>query len=153
MNKIAKSRHRIFAFLFDWAIVYGFSLLLAAKVIIIAIRLIVNNTDYDIISLTINALLTGGIILIFICFYFLVLPVFLKGQTLGKKFFRIKVIKCDGSNVDFPTLFLREVIGKVLVDFVSVGISVIATSVVMSNSKNHQGFHDVLASTIVVDVE
>lgn len=153
MYKLAQAKHRIFAFLFDWAIVYAFSLLIASRTIIAAIKAMLSHADDQILSLTLNALLTGGIILIFVCLYFLVMPVFLNGQTLGKKFFKIRIVRKDLSEVDFTTLFVREVLGKVLVDFFTIGVSLLASGIVLCQNDAHLTFHDVLASTMVIDVE
>ncbi len=151
--KRARPRHRIMAFIFDWAIVFIIISLMSFNVIWMAFGVAKEPTDEKILSLTIYALLTGGLGFIFISLYFLVFPVLTKGQTFGKKFFKIRIVKNDGSNVDFSSLFIREVIGKILVDFTTLGLSVFASGFSLCLQNDHAAFHDILSSTMVVDVE
>lgn len=47
--------------------------------------------------------------------YYVIIPMFIfKGQTLGKKLFKIKVVKQDKSEVDAKTILIREVLGSTL---------------------------------------
>ena len=39
-----------------------------------------------------------------------------KGQTLGKKICKLQVVKTDGQKVDTKTMFLREIIGAVVIE-------------------------------------
>ena len=151
--KLAKSKHRILAFLFDWAIVFSITILILSRTIIIMVETMRNSSNADIFNLFFNTLLSGGISLIFIFFYFVFIPLLLKGQTLGKKFFGIRIVKSDGSEIDFQTLFLREIVCKVLVDFFCIGTSLIVTGFVLISSENHITFHDALSSTMVIDVD
>ena len=150
--QIARARHRIAAYLFDCAIVYSISILILARPLVLLIKTLNSTTSIDVINLFINSIVSGGIVLIFIIFYCVIIPYLFKGQTIGKKFFRIKIVKIDGSNVSLGTLFVREIIGKILVDFICLGTAVIADGFVLVNSENHLTFYDVLASTMVVDV-
>ncbi|MDY3360768.1 MAG: RDD family protein [Clostridium celatum] len=67
------------------------------------------NYDLNIaIFLGIFAILSGII-------YYLAIPMFIfKGQTLGKKLLKIKVVKQDKSEVDVKTILIREVLGSTL---------------------------------------
>lgn len=60
------------------------------------------------------ALIAGGLSLLFAMIY---IPVKVhKGQTYGKKFMDVKVVKLDGSDVDFKTMLKREVLGRFLLE-------------------------------------
>lgn len=49
--------------------------------------------------------------------YFIIVPIKIyPGQTFGKRIMDIKMVKDDGSDVDFITLIKREVIGVMLVE-------------------------------------
>lgn len=64
-----------------------------------------------------------GLIIGFI--YYVIIPQFVwKGQTLGKKICKVKVIQENETNVTFKTLFLREIIGQT---FLEGGIIITAT--------------------------
>lgn len=149
----AKPRHRIFAFLFDLAISYAIAVLMMFESIVALIDAVITNDTASIIALFGSSLLGGGITIIFLILYFLILPLKWKGQTIGKKFFKIKIVKLDGSPVDFMTLFFREVVGRILVAAMSVGFSGVVNGVTLVLNENRLVFHDILASTQVVDVE
>lgn len=150
---IAKPQHRILATLFDLAILYAVILLLMVRTIIAVIEIDFSQENINVWPLFISSLLTGGIVLIFFCVYYLVIPVFFKGQTLGKRFFKIKIVKANGDNIDLQTLFIREVIGTALLFIMSLGVSILVEFIVLLTNKQKQTFHDVLASTQVIDVE
>ena len=69
------------------------------------------------------AKLTGIITLISIaCYilYFVVLQHYLKGQTLGKKLFKVKIVKLDGSSLSLNDLIIRNIINNgIIFDFIT----------------------------------
>lgn len=144
---------RVFATLFDWAIAYAFGLALSFQSILAFVEAVNDSTPANIATAFLNAAITGSIVIIFIIIYFIVLPVYWKGQTVGKRFFKIRIVKSDGRPADFQTMFIREVFGIILVGLLSLGTSVIAECFTMGLSDSHQSFHDILAATQVVDVE
>ncbi len=153
MMKKAKAKHRIMAFLFDWVIVYFFCVLLMLFPIVNFIKDYGNATKEEVLSLVICLILFSLSCFIFIVFYFVILPVLLKGQTLGKKFFGIKIVKQNGDEVDYATLFVRELIGKVLIDFASFGLTVFIRAITLSLKGSYYSFQDVLTNTMVIDIE
>lgn len=72
---------------------------------------------------------------------------FTKGQTIGKKLVKIKVIKINKEEkVSFFGMLIRETIGKVFsLTFFSLGFLWILID------DNNQGWHDKLVSSIVVN--
>ncbi len=149
----ARPLTRLFADLFDWAIVYAVALIFSIRSILAFIEAVTQPSSANITTAFIDAIVTGSFIIIIFIVYFLVLPVNWNGQTIGKRFFKIHVIRRDGKPVDFQTMFVREVFGRLLVGIISLGASIIAETFVMLASDRHQTFHDTLASTQVVDVE
>lgn len=65
------------------------------------------NYDLNIaIFLGVFAIVTGII-------YYAMIPVFIfKGQSLGKRLLKIKVVKQDKSEIDAKTIFIREILGS-----------------------------------------
>lgn len=150
MNR-AKSYHRIFANLFDLIIMVGLLLLLTFRSIIALINGLVNPSSLDSLALFMQSFISGIFTFAFILIYFVILPIVWNGQTLGKRFFKIKVIKVDGSEIDFKTIFLREVT-RVLLVITTFGFSALVDMIILIVSKQGICFYDYVASTQVVDV-
>ena len=56
--------------------------------------------------------------------YYVLIPIFWKGQTIGKKICKIKIVQVDGSSVSPLSIVVRELIGST---FLEGGIIIIAT--------------------------
>lgn len=149
----ARPLSRMLSTMFDWAIAYAVALLFSFQSILAFIEAISNSTPANITAAFLDALITGSILIIFIIIYFLILPIYWKGQTVGKRFFRIRIVKTNGQPLDFQTMFIREVFGIILVGLASLGASVVAEWFTIALSDHHQSFHDILASTQVVDAD
>ena len=149
----AKPIHRILALLFDLAISYAIAILIMFESIVALIDAVRSQDSAAIFALFGSSLFSGGILIIFLILYFLILPLKWKGQTIGKKFFKLRIVKLDGTPVDFMTLFIREVIGRILIAAMSVGLSMIVNGTTLVLNEHRLVFHDILASTQVIDVE
>ncbi|NCA96813.1 MAG: RDD family protein [Bacteroidia bacterium] len=151
MNR-AKSYHRIFANIFDIVVISAATILLTFRSIISLITAIVDPTGLNTLALYLSAFGSGALALIGIIVYFIALPIFWNGQTLGKRFFKIKIIKNDGSDIDFKTIFLREML-RTLLFVLTFGVSAFADTMVLLLSKQRIGFYDYVAATQVIDIE
>lgn len=141
-----------------------------------AYRALVNDTD-AVYSYNMVINLTMVISSLAILFAYLLLefavPVKLgNGQTLGKKFFGVAVMRVDGVKVTAPLLFIRTVLGKftietmvpvllcVMILFNIVGIAGLLTLglilllqiILMITTHTNSCIHDVLAKTVAVDM-
>lgn len=126
--------------------------------------------NYDI---SYQSILSNIIYLVIIILYFIVFQFYNKGQTLGKKLLKIKIIKADDSELGMNDLVIRALIinsvlvmmvDLVLVLFVTKGvymysnliigfietIVIIVSAFMVMYSKNGQGIHDKIAKTKVV---
>ncbi|MFA5421807.1 MAG: RDD family protein [Bacilli bacterium] len=151
MNR-AKSYHRIFANLFDLVILVAIILLLTFRSLISLIMGLINPTALDSLALYLSAFGSGALALMAVIVYFVALPIFWNGQTLGKRFFKIRIIKNDGSAIDFKTIFLREMVRTSLF-ILTFGISAFADTIVLLFSKQRIGFYDYVAATQVIDID
>jgi uncharacterized RDD family membrane protein YckC len=85
--------------------------------------------------------LATAVVVFFNYFYFYVL----RGQSFGKRFIGIRVVRTDGRPIDYQTAVLRHIVGYALsVLFFGLGI------VWMLWDPRRQGWHDKLANTVVV---
>ena len=151
MNR-AKSYHRIFANIFDLVVIVAIALLLTFRSLISLITALINPTSLDSLALYLSAFGSGALAFMAVIAYFIVLPIFWNGQTLGKRFFKIRIIKNDGSDIDFKTIFLREMI-RVLLFILTFGVSAFADTMVLLFSKQRIGIYDYVAATQVIDID
>lgn len=81
--------------------------------------------------------------------YPLILEIVMKGQTIGKWLFKIRVIRMDGNRANNFDYFLRWVIGFIELYLFS-GIVALVTALA---TKNHQRFGDIVANTCLIDLK
>lgn len=113
-----------------------------------------------------------GMLLAFAVLEFIVPLIFKNGQTIGKKVFGVAVMRLDHVKITAPFLFVRNILGKytvetmipiiliILIVYNMVGAMgpIIVALVLLSNiimmivTKTNSGIHDMLASTVVVDL-
>lgn len=96
------------------------------------------NSPLEIIVTIINVLIS---------FAYYVGMLWKKGATLGKMAVGIVVLRTDGSSLTLGRAALREIVGK----FVS-GITLCIGYLVAAFTAKKQGFHDMIADTVVVDL-
>lgn len=105
-----------------------------------------------------------GVLLTYFVIYILIPTYLFKGQTLGKKFLSLKVIKSDGTDVDLLTLLKRHVIGLFLVLLFIfpcgvctcccfVWIYILGNIVKITTDAKKQSLGDSIANTVVIDVQ
>ena len=117
-------------------------------------------------------MVTFSILLAYVALEYVVPLLFKNGQTLGKKIFGIAVMRMDGVKVSPLVMFIRTVLGKYTIEtmiptliLIGVGFGVtgivgisVAIIIVFSNlvavivTKTHSPIHDVLSSTVTVDM-
>ncbi|EIJ78131.1 RDD domain-containing protein [Bacillus methanolicus PB1] len=79
--------------------------------------------------------------------YYVWYPVLSNGQTFGKKFTGIRVKRTDNRDLTFWTMFLREIIGKLL------STLILFIGYLMALGKEKRGLHDYIAKTEVVYIK
>jgi len=150
--KLAKVRHRIMATLVDLGILIAFFLIIALSKLPFIISMFTTGEHVVTTKFIIDVFRWGIMYSIIILVYYIVTPLFLKGQTIGKKIFKLQIIKEDGSKLDYKTLFYREGVGRIFINFASLGITNIVSIVIMALREDKKGLADVLAKTKVIDL-
>lgn len=84
-------------------------------------------------------------------FYTLLSEVYLKGQTLGKKIMKIKVVKIDGYQASFLDYFMRWVFR--LIDVYLIGGTGAVAILSVALSKNSQRLGGIASGTAVISVK
>ncbi|MEC0304249.1 RDD family protein [Terribacillus saccharophilus] len=82
--------------------------------------------------------------------YLTVLPVLWKGYVIGKRLTGIKIKRIDGEDVTFANMILREVVGNGLLVFVTFGISLLVSAIMVLVMEDRRGLHDLIGGTYVV---
>ena len=98
---------------------------------------------------------------------------FKNGQTLGKKVFGVAVMRVDGVKINGPILFTRAILGKYVVEtmlpilfllmiifnitsgivgLIAIAAVLITNLVMIIVSKSNIAIHDLLSSTVAVDM-
>ena len=85
--------------------------------------------------------------------YYVSIPVRNNGQTIGKKMMRIRVVKTNGKEVDFATLFYRETICDQLLAALTFMISLPINALLAIYRKDKRSVSDIFAKTKVIFVE
>lgn len=78
--------------------------------------------------------------------YFIVCDLLMKGQTIGKRLYQIRVIRANGQGMSLSHVLIREFF-RATIDGIGFGFAV------MLFSKNSRRIGDMVASTIVVEEE
>ncbi|KHF39964.1 RDD family protein [Halalkalibacter okhensis] len=80
--------------------------------------------------------------------YYLFLPVFWYGYTLGKRALGIRIARIDGEKVGIGTMLLRDIIGG-FVYAITLGITVIISAFMVGFREDKRSIHDLIAGTYV----
>lgn len=80
--------------------------------------------------------------------YYLLLPIFWYGYTVGKKALGIRIARVDGEKLGFGTMFMREVVAN-LVYVLTFGIGIIISAFMVGIRNDKRSIHDLIAGTYV----
>jgi len=84
--------------------------------------------------------------------YFLLLPLFWNGYTIGKKILGIRIVKMNGENVGIGNMLLRELVGR-LIYIITFGIGIIVSAIMVAVREDKRSIHDLIAGTYVTSNE
>ncbi|MFP3123554.1 RDD family protein [Ectobacillus funiculus] len=82
--------------------------------------------------------------------YFALIPLILKGGTIGRLVLGLKLIKIDGKHLNFRTMLVREFIGKVGLGMLTLGATYVISIFMVIFRKDRRAIHDFVAKTAVV---
>ncbi|MCD8511219.1 MAG: RDD family protein [Bacillus sp. (in: Bacteria)] len=80
--------------------------------------------------------------------YNIIVPVIWLGYTVGKRVFGIRIKRVDGERLGFGTMFLRYIVGG-LVYFLTLGIGVFVSALMVGLRSDNRAIHDFIAGTYV----
>ena len=150
--KLARVRHRIVAAILDNLIILGLSFVLFITIwpgVIVSIA-----TSEAVTLMMVLKFLRAAILYTFVVLsYYAILPLFLKGQTIGKKVFKLKIVTADENEIDYKVMFFREAVCRILIRNLSLGVSDIISCIIMIIRDDNKTLADVFAKTKVIDLK
>ena len=150
--KLARVRHRIVAALLDNLIILGISFVLFITVWPGVIVSIVTNEPLTLMMVL--KFLRAAILYTFVVLsYYAIVPLFLKGQTICKKVFKLKLVTADENEIDYKVMFFREAVCRILIRNLSLGVSDIISCIIMIIRDDNKTLADVFAKTKVIDLK
>ncbi|MGE8205631.1 RDD family protein [Heyndrickxia sp. NPDC080065] len=81
--------------------------------------------------------------------YLTIVPVLWKGFIIGKRICNIRIKQIDESQVDLYHMFLREIVGKILLSYVTFGVATIVSIFMVIFREDKRAIHDFIAGTYV----
>jgi uncharacterized RDD family membrane protein YckC len=85
---------------------------------------------------------------IIVVIYSLVVPIYWSGYTIGMRIVGIRIVKVDGSKLNFGTMVLRTVVASIYYA-VTLGILLIVSAFMVGLRKDKRAIHDLIAKTYV----
>ncbi|MGI6378360.1 MAG: RDD family protein [Bacilli bacterium] len=83
-------------------------------------------------------------------FFYVIIPCLTNGYTIGKIFFQIRVVKLNEKKMSFGTMFLRQILGSLVLGFFSLGITYIISGFSIFYAKGLRSIQDRMCNTLVV---
>lgn len=80
--------------------------------------------------------------------YYLLLPIFWYGYTVGKRAVGIRIARVDGEKVGLGTMILRDLVAG-LVYIITLGIGIIVSAFMVGIREDKRSIHDFIAGTYV----
>ena len=174
----APMNKRFISYLIDW---YVGALCTAIPIAIISQKLTNTMLNQNIVEFEQPyGIIAGVLASIFAIFYFVIVPTYIyPGQTIGKRFCKLKIVKMDNQQITIKNMLLRQVLGIIVIEGVLYSVSamwhevitiitetnfvtplmyagfiVSAVSVLLYLFKGeHRALHDYLGNTKVVKCE
>ncbi|GMB07813.1 RDD family protein [Thermolongibacillus altinsuensis] len=80
--------------------------------------------------------------------YFLLVPIYWSGYTIGKRIMGVRIVKVNGEKLGFGAMFLRTIVAS-LVYVVTLGIALIVSAIMVGVRRDKRAIHDFIAGTYV----
>ena len=150
--KLAKVRHRVMAGIVDNLVIAGLVLVLFIGIWPGVIASIASNEILTFMMLAkfIRVIIVYKFILLV---YYMVLPMIIRGKTIGKLVFSLKLINDDNTEVDYYVLFFREAICRILLRTLSFGMSGLVSFIIMIIREDNKTIADIFCKTKVIDLK
>ena len=150
--KLAKVRHRVMAALLDLAIVTGLLVTLLLFKLPFLISMFRSSEHIVTTKFIVDMFRWGVLFAIIFVVYYAIIPIYFNGQTIGKKVFKLQILKDNNEKIDYQTMVFREGLGRIFINFASLGITAIVSVIIMGLREDKKGLADIMSKTKVVDL-
>src|SRR5499425_2257535 len=135
---LADWRPRCSAFLLD----YILTLLAPALTLVLAVYI---KKRWGSTTAATAVVVIGYLVTAVVIFFNYIYSYMRRGQSFGKRFIGVRVVRIDGRPIDYQTAVLRNIVGYLL-SFLFFGLGIVW----VLWDRRRQGWHDKLAKTVVV---
>ena len=151
--KLTPRKYRILGALVDCAINFcAIVLILLVTSSIDIIKIIMQNQSIASINVSIiNLIFAGLLIEVYLIIYLVFVPLYNHGATIGQRMFHMAMVNEDGTDCNFETLFMRQVVGNTLILFSTFAIGWFVSLCCMFYRKDNATIADIIGKTYVVD--
>lgn len=151
-NRNNPCSRRILAALIDVAIILLFDIVLSLPAGAALVNNLVSRTGSSSIALFFSSLFSGAFLLGVDLIYLVGLPLYKNGQTVGLRFFDLKIVSFDGDNPKTKQYLVRF-LSILLLAASTLGFALIAEMVSIIASKKHHSCVDELSRTCIIDLK
>lgn len=148
---LSRGSRRFVAGMFDLSVLILGSVIIMLPSLLVFIDAMKRPDGSATLSLYFVMFLTGGVVAVFDIVYRVAVPYFLDGQSLGMRFFRMRMLAENGGVVSIKSLLVKALVIFFLVIF-TFGLYYFVEAVALFASTNHRSFADTLSQTVVVDL-
>lgn len=97
-----------------------------------------------------RSLLIAILYLVYYMLFMIILPILTNGRTIFTWLFGLKMVKLNSSRMSFGTLFIRQVIGRLLFGIFTFGFSAIINILLIIFSKGQRSIPDRISNILVI---
>jgi len=144
--------HRLMAGMFDLSVLILGSVIIMVPSLIVFISAMRQPSMSRTIAVYVIMFLTGSLAALYDVAYRVVVPYFFHGQSLGLRFFRMRLYQENGSEVRLRNLLVKALTIFFLV-ILSLGLYYLVEAIALFVSPSHRGFADVVSGTLVSDTD
>jgi uncharacterized RDD family membrane protein YckC len=144
--------HRLLAGLFDISVLILGTVIIVVPSLLVFISAITRPSPSRTIAVYVVMFFTGAIVAAFDILYRIAVPYFYKGETLGLRFYKMRLFMENGSEITLKALLQRALATFFLV-VLTLGLYYLIEACVVTLGDTHRSFVDTITSTIVVDID
>lgn len=147
---LASGAHRLFAGMFDLSILILGSVIIMLPSLLVFIDAMKRPSGGRTSAVYLAMFLTGGLVALYDFLYRVAIPYFNHGESLGLRFFRLRMEEENGTEISLQSLLVKALLIFFLVLF-TLGLYYLVEAMVLFLSENHRSFADTVSQTIVVE--